>query len=83
VIIGGERTLSNETSAIKEFQINKYPDITHPHIFTYIKDSIINEGVIVKRKLYGYGFNFFLRALKHPWFMFKYLLRAVGLPWNT
>ena len=81
-IIGGSKTLSNETSDIKEFVINEYPEMTHPHAVIYIND-VLNEKNIVKRDLEGYGSVFFFKALLHPWFLIKFILRKIGLTWNT
>lgn len=82
-IIGGCKTLTNESSAIEEFEIDKFPDITHPHVITYIGDVAKDTQQIIKRDLEDKDFKFFLKAIRHPWFMFKFFLRAIGLPWNT
>ncbi|MFZ5425024.1 MAG: NUDIX hydrolase [Patescibacteria group bacterium] len=82
-IISGEKTLSNESKAIEQFEVKNLPNMISPHISIYIKDALNNEESIIKKEMYGYAVSFWLKGLLHPWALFKYLLTRVGIHWNT
>lgn len=82
-IKSGTKTLSNESGAIEEFEVEKLPDMISPHIPIYIKDAISMDDKIIKTKMYGYGLKYWLKGLLHPWALFKYLLTLIGIHWNT
>jgi 8-oxo-dGTP pyrophosphatase MutT (NUDIX family) len=51
VIEGGHKTLSNESKAIEEFEINNLPEMIHPHTIIYIKDALKQEKQVIEKNM--------------------------------
>lgn len=83
-ILSGKPTLSDETSDIQFFDLDKLPKLIPPPYPEWIQDSLKNEKTLIKRKLKSVNYLTLIKNLVlHPILIFRFLLSKIGFTINT
>ena len=82
-ITGGCASLSNESKAVEYFSLDRFPDLISPYAPKMIKDALSEGPKPLVYQFEKLPLTVKLKALKHPWAFFKYLLVRLGIHWNT
>ena len=82
-IIDGVETTSNESSEIDYFNFDGLPEMISPYVHRLIEDARSKNSDVLRKPAEETPKYLWIKALKHPWAFFKYLLTRVGIHWNT
>jgi 8-oxo-dGTP diphosphatase len=82
-ITSGIATVSGESKAIKYFALDKLPDLISPYAPKMIDDALSDSPRPTRYQFGQIPLKNRLKALKHPWAFFKYLLVRMGIHWNS
>ena len=82
-IESGIKTLSNESGAIEFFEVNCLPKLTYPYDTIFINDALLKNKSVIVKNLNKLPLSIWIKGIKHPFVLFKYLLTKIGIHWNT
>ncbi len=82
-ITGGAKTLSRESKEIEYQTIAKLPEMIHPYIPVFIEDALSFKAGTITKSIDRLPMSSWIKALKHPFALFKYILTRFGIHWNT
>lgn len=82
-VVGGVKTLSEESKEIEYFNVSNLPKMISPYTQEFINDALTHNPDLIVKSVKKIPMSYWVKGVIHPWALFKYLLTKLGIHWNT